>query len=193
MFKIETDLHQKIAYVYAPFDANFNENVKNKYAARWIMSKNAWCIKIEFVSDIREKMKEIFGRDDTYCEKLVSLKIIFHKKVMSTEEISFMGRTILFKNKDNKIQKGYGVIIPPNSYRASKGEIEIDINTQVIVRDFQIQKLNEIANLDSNVEVKIIHDDYDLQMLASEKKSILERLNEVEKMIQKMEDEKNAI
>lgn len=91
------------------------------------------------------------------------------------------------------LQKGYGVIIPPNSYRASKGEIEIDVNTQVIVRDFQVQKLNEIANLDSNVEVKIIHDDYDLQMLASEKKSILERLNEVEKMIQKMEDEKNAI
>lgn len=63
VFKIETDVDQKIAYVYAPFNAIFNENIKNKYAAKWVMSKNAWCIKIEFVSDIREKMKEIFGRD----------------------------------------------------------------------------------------------------------------------------------
>lgn len=188
MFKIEVIGAEKIAYINTPFQAEFNVFLKNKCAGKWDKLRSAWCVAPEFVGDIREKMKEIFGHDDTFCEKLVSLKITFHKKIVG-QEITIFSRTILFQ-KLNEIKKGYGVVIPANTYRQAKGEIEIDAGTTVILRDFPLPKLAEVQILDENVEVKIIHDEYDVEMLKSEKKQLCERLCEIEKMLQKMEDEK---
>ena len=188
MFKIEVIGAEKIAYINTPFQAEFNVFLKNKCAGKWDKLRSAWCVAPEFVGDIREKMKEIFGHDDTFCEKLVSLKITFHKKIVG-QEITIFSRTILFQ-KLNEIKKGYGVVIPANTYRQAKGEIEIDAGTTVILRDFPLPKLAEVQILDENVEVKIIHDEYDVEMLKSEKKQHCERFNQIEKMLQKMEDEK---
>ena len=191
MVKFKIKIEAGTAYVYTPFSEQFNAIIK-RGGGRWDTAKKAWSVPSEKIEDARGIMRNIYGRDDRPT-KCVSVQILFSKKYIG-EEITFFGRTIAYANQKSEIKIGYGIILEGNkSFEIVNGKIEIAGGTKIIIRDVPVNVLAQAKDMPCEIQVQIIHDQYDRQMLEAEKKSLIDRLAEIEKIIQKMGDEKNEI
>lgn len=200
---IRIEIKGNKAYIYTPYNKEFIKRVKMIGDASW--RGGAWVTDKVFVPAIRELLKDVYGYDDTSIEiDTIILRITFLKEIESMREgISFFGKTIAYATgrrsgakvgEDIAFTKGYAtsegsavnwktvivegsVVIVRNVIKSIYEKDIYSINAdEMIVEIIQEEHAVNAENIEKNNKI-------DINELQKEKKDLLERIAEIDKLL----------
>ena len=176
------------AEIYTPYNKDFVARIK-VMGGRWDGTKKCWAVNSEIIDDVRKVMREIYGRDDTSNGETVSVELTFGETVYGHKEsITIFGKTLASAfGRDSGARIGDDVLFLSGAPRSGGSVKNWDtiIDAGSVVKLINVPKV--IVNADAlpdGVEMEIINVAPDRAALLAEKKHLLARLAEIEKILE---------
>ena len=185
---IRIENSDKKAFLYAPYNKEFVDAIKNVGGARWDSEKRAWAIPVEAVEQARDIMRRVYGACDLPdAEPPVSVRLTFEDEVSERwAPVTIFGKSIASASgRDSGARTGEDVVFTQGSPR-SGGSIK---NWYTIVPEGCIVVLHNVPraalgmSVPEGVSVEIIDQKPNKSALLEEKEKLLARLAEIDKIL----------
>lgn len=187
MADFEIKLSDGKAYIYTPYNNDFVRRVK-LLGGRWNASKRCWTIDERDVQDVRNAMREVYGRDDMPVTETVDVELTF---VETVEErcapVTIMGRTIASAfGRDSCAKIGDDVMFTagaPESTGSAKNWYTT-IPAGCVVKLVRLPKAMAESSVPDGVKVRILGEEVNRDELLAEKEKLLARIAEIDAMLE---------
>lgn len=177
------------AYIYTPYNAEFVKAVKGIGGARWNREKSAWTIPAECAEQAREIMRRVYGEDDRPdCGERVDVRLTFDSGVSEWQSaVTIYGKTISRAyGRDSGAVCGEGVAFvvgkPESGGSAKNWTSVVPQGSVVVLHNVPASLLENPAPEGVTVE-RLGKQQIDKDALLLEKKRLLERIAEIDKLL----------
>ena len=182
--------------VYTPYHKDFVSRVK-LMQGRWDADERCWTVPDCCLEDVRQAMRDIYGRDDSPVSETVDVTLRFLSEVSEPRNaVCLLGRMIAQAyGRDSGAKTGSGVAFlegEPKSGGSAK-------NWDTIVPEGCVVKLYDVpaaafesgkCQLPKGVEIIQAVSRVDRDALLQEKESLLARLEEIDQLLAEEKEEK---
>lgn len=190
-FRIEKTDGGKIA-IYTPYDKKFVQTIKRIGSARW--NGDAWTVPEDYIDDVRDIMKDIYGRDDlSNCGETVDAEVDFLKDYGEKwSGVVFCGKTLAQAwGRDSGAKVGDDVILVGGDIDSGGSRAnwttEVSQGAKFIVKNIpkaRFDKEKDELNQDkTRISYKIISKTIDKDALLEEKARLEKRLAKIEEAL----------
>ena len=188
MFKIKNS--GKYILVKTPYNPHFVDAVKNM-GGKWDNEQEEWKLRAELLAEVRKKMLQCFGRDDTPA-KLVNVRVKTLDAITSdyNESIYMYGRRICGAwGRDSGVNLGESVAfiekIGESAGSLKNWYTRIPADAVFIIFDVAENALSLPNEYDEDINVEIIPKEIVTDELMREKELLLQRISEIDILLQK--------
>lgn len=186
---IKIERNENKICVESPYNPLLPERAKN-LGGKWDRSRKVWVYDIENESYVREMYKEMYGEWPGEAVELVDVRVKLNDDILvNRDSIYFAGRLVARAHgRDSGARLGDGVIVTEKSF-TSGGSMK---NWCTVGRAGTIFKMREVPRtkvqeeIDKNngvFEIEILSG-IDKEALQAEKAKLLERLAEIEELLE---------
>lgn len=190
-FRIEKTDGGKIA-IYTPYDKKFVQTIKRIGSARW--NGDAWTVPEDYIDDVRDIMKDIYGRDDQTAGETVDCEIEFLRDYDEDKAAVIMfGKTIARAwGRDSGAKVGDDVMLVDGSIGSGGSRANWDTcvykGAKFIVKNipkarFEKEKSDYQDEYGIDAKITIVSEKIDKKALLEEKARLEKRLAEIEETL----------
>lgn len=189
MMKI--DVKNGIANVYTPYNPDFVKAIKGVGGAKWNGSEKYWSIPETAVEVAREIMIDVYGYSDVKENETISLKVTFNEDVSEyRKDVVLFGKILAHAyGRDSGARIGDDVAYisgGATSGGSAKNWYSIVKEGSVIVLSNVNKNIYENAEMQYDVTVEILETKNNRNQLLDEKKRLLKRIEEIDKLLQEI-------
>lgn len=192
MFKI--NVINDSAQVYTPYNGDFVRRIKNIGGAKWNRDHNCWIIPASAVDACREIMRNVYGRCDIADGgKTVKLRLRFTQSLSKTcGDVTLLGKTLCHAySRDSGGCPGDDVFYitgaPQSGGSAKYWESVVPSGSTIVLHDVSVDLYKRfIPEAIPGLTVEQIEDIPNKEKLTKEREKLLERLNEIDKLLESM-------
>lgn len=186
MADFEIKMSDGKAYIYTPYNNDFVKRVK-LLGGRWNAPKRCWTVDERDVQDVRNAMREVYGRDDMPVTETVDVELTFDETVEAYHApVTIMGRTIASAfGRDSGARIGDDVMFvsgAPESTGSAKNWYTT-VPAGCVVKLARLPKAMAESSVPDGVKVRILGADVDHAELLAEKEKLLARIAEIDAML----------
>lgn len=191
-FRIENTENGKIA-IYTPYDKKFVQTIKRIGSARW--NGDAWTVPEDYIDDVRDIMKDIYGRDDQDAGETVDCEIEFSREIYEDKAaVTMFGKTLSRAwGRDSGAKVGDDVILLEGNIGSGGSRANWDSRVyegaKFIVKSipkarFEKEKDEYCEKYGDDVKITVVSEKVDKDALLEEKAKLEKRIQEIEKLIE---------
>ena len=176
------------ASIFTPYNKIFVDRIK-LLGGRWDSANRCWSVKEHSVDDVRETMRQVYGRDDQPAAETVDVELTFTGEYSESHApVTLFGRTIASATgRDSGARIGSDVLFlagAPESGGSAK-YWHTAIPEGCVVKLPRVPKsLVDAADIPSYITVRILGTDIDRDALEAEKAKLLARIAEIDKILE---------
>lgn len=189
MDAFRVSVYEGVASIYTPYNKDFVSRIK-LLGARWNADARCWQINERAIEDVRNAMREIYGRDDLPITQTVDVELVFSRSFSALREpVTIMGRTIASAyGRDSGARIGDGVMFLSGNPE-SGGSVK---NWNTVIPEGCVIKLPNLPKpafdngkniLPEGVICRIVNESIDRESLLKEREKLLARLEEIENLL----------
>lgn len=180
--------------VFTPYNKQFINDIKKIGSAKWNPNNKCWTLPVDYITNVREVMKEVFGNSDIENNETIRVKIKFiYDESACQEPIKIFGKNVsVAHGRDSGAKVGEDVILENGEINSggsarywtsevSKGSIFSLLNVNKNV--FTKEKNNPLYEIEI---LEIIEEVQKSESLIEEKKRLLARIEEIDKILEKI-------
>lgn len=187
MERFEIKVNDGNCKIYTPYNKDFIAKLK-LLGGRWDASASCWTISQRCIEEVREAMREVYGRDDQPVTDMVDVKLTFEESVTADRaSVVILGRTVASAyGRDSGARVGDGVMFlqgKPKSGGSVKNW-ETIVPSGCVVKLLDVPKgLIERADLPDGVTLEIVGQNVDVQSLKDELTRLTARIKEIRRQL----------
>lgn len=194
--EIQVKIKDEKAMLFTPYNMDFVKRIKQFSDARWDTRKKCWTINKENLDAARTVMREIYGYSDVDINEKVTVRI--HVKEYMCEEqtdVMLFGKVLSHAyGRDSGGKPGRDVVYvhgnPCSGGSAAHWESGVEEGSEILLHNVN-KNLYEAAleHPTEEYEINLVEDDIDFWALKEEKRRLLKRIEDIDLILQKEEQE----
>lgn len=193
MDDLKIEIENGMANIYSPYNTEFVAQIKKISGRKWEPVLKCWSVPENFVNVVREIMQNIYGFTDITENETLSLKVFFNEAAHEWHsDVILFGKTLAHATGRNSGARVGDDVAYIKGEAVSGGSLK---NWESIVRKESIVFLTNVnkniyekeknnPKYDINIEVVDCGAETDKESLLKEKKRLLKRIEEIDKILQ---------